>query len=139
MHSVVVQKAQRTAYRILAFEGDGDRTALVTVCNKLRSHLGTLVGTIGFRTLLHRSLVIGRREFGNLQKLSIAEDGTLSGVDKFAGQSTAAQVKEASAALVGQLLVLLETFIGGALTGQLLAEIWPIPKEITERPEPRRP
>jgi hypothetical protein len=139
MHSGVVQRAQLTAQRILAFEGEGDRTALVTVCAKLRNHLGPLVGAVGFRTLLHRSLVIGRRAFGSLQKLSIAEDGSLSGIDEFTAHSTSAQIKEASAALVGQLLVLLETFIGDALARQLLAEIWPISKEITERQGSSRP
>jgi hypothetical protein len=112
----------------LRSEAGGEQPALVSVCDKLQNRLGSLVGATGFRTLLHRALAIGQREYGSLRRLSVAETGTLAGFGDFASALTPGQVAAASAALVGHVIVLLETFIGEELTRQLLAEIWTLPK-----------
>jgi len=138
MHSAAANRAQATATQILALEDGGNRNALGAVCDKLRHQLGTLVGVVGFRTLLHRSLVIAQKKSDRLGKLSIDENGMLDGIDELVAQSTEAQIREASATLVGQLLILLETFIGNTLTRQLLEEIWPLPRGATEPPETRK-
>ena len=125
MPSTAFAKAQETARQLLLIEAGAEQSPLVCVWEKLRNHLGSLVGVAGFRTLLHRSLVIAQRRFGSLKKLSVADNGALVGFDEFATPLLPAQVKDASSALVGEVIVLLETFMGEELTRQLLEELWP--------------
>jgi len=75
--------------------------------------------------LLQRSLVISRKSSLDLKKFVITDSGAVDGIEEIASQLTPVRIKAASTALIGQVLVLLETFIGEALTQQLLEEIWP--------------
>jgi hypothetical protein len=65
-----------------------------------------------------RVLTLARREAVALDAVSIRDDGSLE------GPSTNA-AGEGGALLIAQLLGLLMTFIGEALTISLLNEIWP--------------
>jgi hypothetical protein len=111
-------------FRVGRFAGT-KADAAFRVCDKLRQPLVTLVGIVGFRTLLTRALMLAKEEAPQLAKVRVDRDGTLaipSGVEvEFEGMAGA----DGGAALVAQLLGLLVTFIGEALTLRLVDEVWP--------------
>jgi len=127
MRPSVTLKSMVMAQLLLACEADEDSNAVFCVCEKLRLRFGPLVGTVAFRSLLHRSLVLTKAEIGCLEEMSISEDGVLSGINQGAPFATNGQNTDAGALLISNLLLLLETFIGDALTRRLLESIWPIP------------
>jgi hypothetical protein len=139
MHAEVVKTTKDMARQLLAFEADHGSDAVVRVCDKLQIHLSSLVGVMGFRTLLQRALVLSRTEFGPLGNFTVAEDGALHGFDEFAGQLSARQIEQGGEALVGHLLMLLETFIGDALTRHLLEDIWPIAESNAKPQKQKKP
>ena len=72
-----------------------------------------------------RALALANAEVLWLQELQLKEDGSLDGFDQLEAKLDAHAVAEGEAVLVSQLLVLLVTFIGSALTQQLVRELWP--------------
>jgi hypothetical protein len=117
-------KARDIAQHLIAYEAiekhqcTTSGPAAFEVCEKLRRPLSTLTGTAGFRSLLVRALTLARREADTLDAVLVRDDGSLDGpaIDA-AGPG--------GALLIAQLLGLLMTFIGEALTMSLLHEIWP--------------
>ncbi|MBY0275499.1 hypothetical protein K2Z84_09160 [Candidatus Binatia bacterium] len=109
-----------TAGRV-AERGGGSAIPLVRVCAKLRTMLGALVGTTGFRTLLARALTLATAHDAALADVRVLDDGSLSGID----EGSAAAGTAAAEALVAQILDLVITFIGLALLLQLLRADWP--------------
>ncbi len=81
------------------------------------------MGIGGFRALLMRSQSLGGAEVPWLRGLVIKPDGSLEGWVELKLDSN--ELARGEAVLVEQLLGLLVTFIGIALTLQLLREIWP--------------
>jgi hypothetical protein len=112
------------AQHLIAYESAGKHhsetsiPAAFQVCEKLRRPLSTLTGTAGFRSLLVRALTLAKREEQLLGTVEVTDDGYLEGLS-----GSATELEESL--LVAQLLGLLMTFIGDALTMRLLAEIWP--------------
>lgn len=104
--------------------GDG-RDAISNVSDKLRTHLSSVLGIVGFRTLLHRALILTNADLGTMENISVRNDGKLGGLDEFAARSTKKQIDEAGEALISRLLVLAEIFLGEGLTRTLIEEIWP--------------
>lgn len=94
-----------------------DSLATCRVCEKLRRPLVTLTGTAGFSSLLARALTLAKRESSALNAVQVNPDGSLENLN-----GEAALVHPI---LVGHLLALLITFIGEALTVQLLLDVWP--------------
>jgi hypothetical protein len=94
------------------------------VSDKLRTGLGSALGTVGFRTLLHRALLLTSTEIGSMENICVRNDGTLGGLEEFAGRSTQKQINEGGEALVSRLLILAEIFLGEALTRSLIEETW---------------
>lgn len=119
------------AHRVIAAEhrsGDSSDTegrAAFRVCEKLREPLSALVGTHGFRTLLARALTLSRTEAAWLSQLEVGASGALVLPGELEGEFSSKEAADAGAALVGQVLELLATFIGEALTQRFVQQIWP--------------
>ena len=105
--------------------GVGESRAVLRVFEKLRSRLSRLVGVAGFQMLLARALALAKPEASWLQSVRVLDDATLEGFNETAELQTAEGITEGSAALLAQLLGLLVTFIGEALTLRLIADVWP--------------
>ncbi len=124
-------KMKKFAKRMLVLENakddpaEADGSAALRVCKKLRGPLSQLMGITGFRSLMARALALANTEVLWLQGLQVKEDGCLDGLDQLEAKLDPRTVAEGEAVLVSQLLVLLVTFIGAALTQQLLQDIWP--------------
>lgn len=95
------------------------------VCERLRESLGKFLGVGGFHALLSRALAIADTEVPWLGVLQIKADGALEGLEEVEAKFDARELAEGEVVLVAQLLGLLLTFIGPALTLRLLQDIWP--------------
>ena len=92
---------------------------------KLRLYLTKLVGVAGFQALLARALVLAQADVAWLQAVRVAPDATLEGFEEAVRKQEAHETTQGAVALLTQLLGLLFTFIGEALTLHLLQDIWP--------------
>ena len=108
--------------------------AAFRVCEKLRPHLCALAGVAGYRALLSRALAMARAEAPCLSAVQVAADGSLQGLDDLGRQTDKDQVREGGVILIAQLLGLLLTFIGEAMTSRLVtsAEALPPHRSIPE-------
>jgi hypothetical protein len=121
------------ARRVLAFQAGSDKCAgsdagagtPFRVIEQMRVPLGRLVGFGGFRSLLCRALALAAADNATLQALRIKGDGQLEGIGDLEAKLDGDELARAELLLLTELLGLLVTFIGAALTMQLLHEIWP--------------
>jgi hypothetical protein len=95
--------------------------AAFRVCATLRQPISALAGDDGFRSLLSRALVLATAEAPSLGAVRVAADGSLWGLDELEHQIDKDQVREGGVILIAQLLGLLLTFIGEAMTSRLVA------------------
>jgi hypothetical protein len=95
------------------------------VCEKLRPHLASLMGTGGFRALLSRALALANAEVLWLRAVHVRSDGSLEGLEELHAQLDPAKLAEGGIVLLAQLLGLLAAFIGDNLTLGLIREVWP--------------
>ena len=115
-------------------EATAQSAVCIRVCEKLRGPLSTLAGVDGYRALISRALALAKAEVPSLGLARVREDGSLE-----VPQGDMDKTLNGGAALVAQLLGLLVTFIGGALTMRLVRDVWPdVPFECidseTEKP-----
>lgn len=94
------------------------------VCEKLRRTLGRLTGAAGFRSLLCRALALAGQEVSWLQALRVKEDASLEGLEKVEAELSQSEISRGEIVLVAQLITLLVSFIGEALTLRLVQESW---------------
>jgi len=119
------------AERLIAYEtserkSSGTKTgANFPVCEKLRPHLVTLMGSTGFRALLSRALARAEAEIPSLRAVQVDADGSMTGFDKLEVQAAPDELARAPVALVVQLLGLLAAFIGESLMLQIVRDVWP--------------
>ena len=119
------------AERLIAFETRGNSSsktktpAAFLVDEKLRPHLATLLGNIGFRALLSRALALANAEVPWLRAVHVNADGSLEGLDALEAQVKPEEMAEGKIVLLAQLLGLLVAFIGETLTLWLVREAWP--------------
>lgn len=126
-------KLKEIARRLLAYEAAADKrptassSAAFRVCEQLQPPLAKLLGIDGFRALLSRALALAGAEMPWLRALRLGPDGALEGLDndELTAKLDARAVAECEVVLVAQLLGLLVTFIGPALTLRLVHDIWP--------------
>jgi len=107
-------------------KSSGTKAALVfgAVVDKLRQPLIILAGGQVFRALLTRALALAIDEVRPLRGVRVQSDGSL----ECPAEMTRLDQKEIAhveAVLITQLLGLLLTFIGEALTLRLLKDVWP--------------
>ena len=107
-------------HRLIAAErhndADAGSNAAFRVCERLRAPLCTFAGTAGFRSLMSRALVLAKADAPLLGGVQIKPDGTFLYSPELTAQLASAEAAKAGAALVSQLIELLVTFIGEALT-----------------------
>jgi hypothetical protein len=119
------------AERLIAHEAKGNpssepkRLAALLVFEKLRLNLTTLMGNVGFRALLSRSLALARTEVPELRSVQVKDDGFFAGMDELGAQAGPEKTAQANAILLTSFLGLLVTFIGENLTLRLVRQIWP--------------
>jgi hypothetical protein len=124
-------KMRDFAERLIAHEAggrkksDGENSAAFAVCEQLRPHLATLMGTVGFRTLLSRALTLATGQVPWLSGVQVKADGTLGGWEELRLQLAPEEMAEGRVALLAQLLGLLVAFIGETMTVRLVREVWP--------------
>ena len=101
--------------------------AAFRVCEKLRQPLSTLAGVTGYRSLISRALTLAKREAPLLgEEVQVKEDGSLERTGAIELQQCMDEAaKKGGTLLVAQLLGLLFTFIGQALTLRLVRDLWP--------------
>jgi hypothetical protein len=129
---MVSSETRDLARRLLAYETDARKTpepaqrAAIRVYEKLRRPLCALAGVAGFWSLASRALVLARAEAPSLSAVRVTADGFLEGLGDLGGpQIDQDQDGDSGAILIAQLLGLLFTFIGGALTLRLVQDAWP--------------
>ena len=114
------------AESLIAHESAGGKTsepmelAAFRVCDTLRPPVCALAGVDGFRALLSRALALAKAEAPILSVLQVAADGSLQGLDELGRQIDKDPVREGGVILIAQLLGLLLTFIGEAMTSRLV-------------------
>ena len=119
------------AERLIAYETRGNKfsetktPAIFLIDEKLRPHLATLMGNVGFRALLSRALVLTNAKVPWLRALQVNADGSLQGLDELDAQVDPEKILEGRVVLLAQLLGLLVAFIGENLTLRLVREVWP--------------
>ena len=99
--------------------------AAFLVDEKLRPHLTTVMGNVGFRALLSRALALAGAEVSWLRAVHVKADGSLEGLDELEVQVKPGEIAEGKIVLLAQLLGLLVAFIGENLTLWLVHEAWP--------------
>jgi hypothetical protein len=118
---------RRFARRLLALEASADQThsAAFSACEKLRRPLAVLAGIAGFRALLSRALALANGEVRWLKAVHVNANGSLEGLEGVRAQVSPDDFARGEEILVAQLVGLLATFIGEALTLRLVQEVWP--------------
>ena len=119
------------AERLIAYELRGNKSsetktsAACLVGEKLRPHLATLMGNVGFRALLSRALARANADVPWLRAVHVKADGSFEGLDELGAQVDPDEFFEGCVVLLAQLLGLLAAFIGENLTLQLVRDVWP--------------
>jgi hypothetical protein len=130
------------AQRLIDYEaGAGEisepkKSAAIRVCEKLRLPLSAIVGVADYRSLLSRALTLARLEAPGLSAVQVTTDGSLQDLAETGSQIDQGRGEEGGVILLAQLLGLFLTFFGAALTLQLLEDVTPSLKAITESSEP---
>ena len=112
------------AQRLIALEEASDlisnpeKNAAFRVHEKLRLLLTRFAGSEGFAALMRRAITLSRAENPSLMDSTLGKDGSMASLE---GISV-----ETGLSLAAQLLDLMATFIGEALTLSLVADIWPV-------------
>lgn len=121
------------ARRLLAHEAGGQQgsrevvESAENVCQKLRQHLGRLVGPAGFESLLARALYLSERQFPFLGGVTPDQQGKdcLKGVRESVQGLGPAEVVDGLATLIAGFLWLLGQFIGDDMALRQVARLWP--------------
>ena len=119
------------AERLIAYETRENKSsetktpAAFHVGEKLRPHLTTLLGNVGFRALLSRALALANTDVPWLRAVHVKADGSLEGLDELEAQVDPDEIFEGCLVLLAQLLGLLVAFIGENLMLRLVREVWP--------------
>jgi hypothetical protein len=87
--------------------------------------LCTLAGVGGFYALATRALTLSKLEASSLDAVQVTADGRLERLRKLDPQSNKDWNDEVGVILIAELLGLLITFVGRALTLRLLQDVWP--------------
>ena len=116
---------------LTAYETEGNKSsqtkspAAFFIGEKLRPHLVTFMGNVGFQALLSRALSLANAEVRWLRTVQVKADGSMEGWDELEAKVDPDEIFEGRVVLLAQLLGLLLAFIGEKLTLQLVREAWP--------------
>ena len=126
--SRVRPEIRECAKRLLSQEAErnspseGKKSGLAGVCEKLNTHLVTLMGVGAYRALLSRGLVIAGEEVQWLGEIQVGSDGSLEGIEALEKQKAPDEFATGAVVLISNFLELLATFIGEALMLHLVRE-----------------
>ena len=127
------------AERLIAYEMRGNKSsktktpAACLVSEKLQPRLATLMGNLGFRSLLSRALVLANADVPWLRAVHVNAEGSFEGLPELGAQLDPDEIFEGCVVLLAQLLGLLVAFIGEDLTLRLVGEVWPkLPRNMGE-------
>ena len=104
---------------------DTEGRAAFRVCAKLGVSLSFLAGNRGFRALLGRALKLAAVELPWLSELTLGPEGGVIIAQELEARLGKKETAKGGAALVGQLIELLVTFMGEALTRRRVQKDWP--------------
>jgi len=123
----VAPAVQDLARKLLVQEADESQPseAGIRAAEKLRLHLSKLVGVSGYHALIARALALAKAEAAWLGAVQLEADGSLDGFLEAAVKQDPQEAMKGEMALLAQVLGLLITFIGPALTLRLVRDIWP--------------
>jgi hypothetical protein len=119
------------AERLIAYETSLNKSSKTktpppfSVGEKLRPHLATFMGNVGFRALLSRALVLTNQEVAWLRAVRVKADGSFEGLDELDAQVDPGVIAKGRLVLLAQLLGLLVAFIGEDLTLRLVRGVYP--------------
>lgn len=119
------------ARQLISFEDEEnsysniEKVPAFLVCETLRPHLVTLMGSAGFKALLTRALAIASGKLPLLRSLYVSSSGKLQRLDNACVLFGPEENDEGGIVLIEKLLELLAAFIGENLTLHLLYEVWP--------------
>ncbi len=136
------RETQDLAQRLLDCEAaasgstESKKSAVIRVCEKLRLPLSAIVGVADYRSLLSRALTLAKLEAPGLCAVQVTTDGSLQDGSETDSQIDQNRGGEGGVILLGQLLGLFLTFFGAALTLQLIEDVSPSLKAITESSVP---
>jgi len=125
------RETKEFARSLLAYEAvDGQtpeltESAAIRVCEKLHEPLCALAGVAGYRTLLARALKLASADAPSLVALRVTPDGYLQVSGEIASQINEERGSEGGVLLTAQLLGLFLSFLGAALTLQLVRDVFP--------------
>ena len=94
-------------------------------CDKLRIQLCKVFGVGGFRLLLLRAVALAGAKCNWLPQLQVTAEGVLDGFADLKPALDRAALTKGEIVLIAELLGLLVTFIGPALTLSLVQDTWP--------------
>ena len=100
-------------------------SAAVRVHEKLCRSLCVLAGVAGYRSLASRALILASAKAPSLRAMQVTADGSLQVLSEAELAINERQAGEDRVILLAELLGLLQSFIGKALTLRLLREAWP--------------
>jgi hypothetical protein len=112
------------------------KSAVIRICDKLRLPLSAIVGVADYRLLLSRALALAKLEASGLSAVQVTTDGSLQDLSETGSQIEQERGGEGGVILLAQLLGLFLTFFGAALTLQLVEDVTPALKAITESSTP---
>jgi hypothetical protein len=119
------------AKRLIAYDTRGNKSsetrppAAFHAVEMLRPPLVTLMGNVGFRSLLSRAVALANAEVRWLSAVHVKADGSVEELQEFDAQLDPDEFFEGRVVLLAQLLGLLVAFIGEDLTLRLVREVWP--------------
>jgi hypothetical protein len=120
-------KMRDLAERLIAHEARGNKSPKIPLAllvdERLRPHLTTLMGSVGFRALLSRALVLANAEIPWLRAVHVKPDSSFAGLGELEANVGPEDFLEGCVVLLAQFLGLLVTFIGEDLTLRLVREV----------------
>jgi hypothetical protein len=128
METMLQAETRALTRRLIAYEAVAGKSfepkepAAFRVYDKLRRQLCALAGVAGFQSLVSRALTIAEREAPSLGAVQVMPDGSLTGLVKFVPPAPEA---EGEVILIAEVIGLLLTFLGEALTLRLVQDVWP--------------
>lgn len=106
---------------------EGLAEAVENACRKLSRQVAILVTANGARSLIERALVLAQSEFPILAPVQAGPsiDDCLSGLSDAVSGAEVLQIRDGFAALLGNVVGLIDTFIGDDLTLRMVRQEWP--------------
>jgi hypothetical protein len=119
------------AATLMAHEASNDESSaararvVFRVCEQLRPHLVSLMGSAGCRALLARAFALAMPQVPWLASVQLDQSGSLQWPADLETRVLPAEIAQGATVLVAQLLGLLTALVGEALTMRIVRQAWP--------------